>query len=137
MFAAVASIGIATFSGCSKSSSSPSYSMNATINGKSFSSSNATATIVATDSSLAVVSATTYPYVTLAIYNYKGVGTYTTSSSVTNLFGIDSSTSSAVIATTGTVTITSVSSSVVSGTYSFTCTDNTTVTGGTFTAHVL
>ena len=141
MIAAIAGVGLATFSGCSKSSSSsPSESMTAKINGANYSNSNVTATI--SGPSMSVSSSTgvttiTYPFVTFGVFNYTGVGTYTANSSGgMNVFGIDSSTTAALVGAYGTVVVSSASSSYISGTFSFTCSDSTKVTSGTFTAKV-
>jgi len=136
---AIALMGMALISSCSKSSSSsPSYSMDATIAGKSFSGTNCTATI--SGASLAVdggvfTSSPVYPYLTLGIFNYTGTGTYAIGGTSVNLGGVDSSASVVLVSQYGTVTITSVSPNIV-GTFSFTCSDSTKVSGGTFTAKI-
>jgi hypothetical protein len=136
---AVALMGMALISSCSKSSSSTSssYSMKATVNGAAFNGTNCIATISGTTLALNGGSYTTatptYPYFTIGIENYSGVGTYALNGSTSNIAGIDSSASSVLASAYGTVTITSVSPNIV-GTFSFTLSDSTKVTSGTFTA---
>ena len=143
MIAAIAGFGLATFSGCSKSSSSPSYTISAKINGASYSNSNCY--FVATGGSLLIESGVpssspSYPFMEFSVSNYTGAGTYAISSSSASIYAIDSSATGSSIAQasaaggSGTLTVTSASSSTISGTFSFTGSDGTTVTGGAFTA---
>jgi hypothetical protein len=136
--AAMAVLGLAAFTGCSKSSSSPSNTMTATINGASYS---GTCTAAINNGNLEIASGTggtslIYPSLVIGTSNYTGTGTYTQSSSNTLVFGIDSSSSLVLVSSTGTITITSASSTSISGTFSYTCTDSTKVTNGSFTAKV-
>ncbi len=138
--AAIALMGLALFSGCSKSDSTPSYTMKESIGGTSFSSSNC---LSASYSGIFTEiygfegnSVTpTYPYIGLFLINYaKTTGTFTIDSTMTSNFAqIVTSATTNKLAKTGTITITSVSPNIV-GTFSFTVTDGTAVTGGTFTA---
>ena len=139
--AAIALMGLALFSGCSKSSSSsPSYTMNASIGGSSFSSSNCLAAsysgMFTEIYGFAGNSVTpTYPYIGLFLLNYaKTTGTFSLDSTMTaNFAQIVTSATTNKVAKSGSITITSTSPNIV-GTFSFTTTDGTAVTGGTFTA---
>ncbi len=137
--AAIAFMGLALFSGCTKSDSTPSYSMKASIGGASFSTSNcfaaSTGTFVEIEGLGGTLTAPTYPYVTLWLLNYaKTTGTFAIDSTMaTNYAQIVTGATSFKIAKSGSITITSVSPNIV-GTFSFTAIDGTAVTGGTFTA---
>ena len=140
--AVIALTGLSVLSGCSKKSSSPTYSMKATIGNSSF---NESAHILA-DTTLggliitgAAGSTTTAanPQIVITIVNWNGsVGTTTFDSTTATGFEEYISNSSPTPSTskTGTVTITSVTSSRIAGNFSFTCDDGTVVTNGTFTA---
>lgn len=139
--AAIALMGLALFSGCSKSDSTPSYSMKASLGGTSFNSSNCIAATYPGTSFIEIygmggtLTAPTFPYVALFLYNYaKTTGTFTIDSTLsTNYAEIVTSATTFKLAKSGTITITSVSPNIV-GTFSFTATDGTAVTGGSFTA---
>ena len=138
---AIALMGMAVISGCSKSSSSsPSYTMTATIAGKSFNGTNCIASVaggqLVVDGGAFTTATATYPYIALSVANYTGTVTYSFCGTTLNVAGIDSSASSLPVSQYGTITVTAASSTVISGTFSFTCSDSTKVTGGTFSAKV-
>ncbi len=131
IFSAVVMMGLAAFTGCSKKSSSPSYSMGASVGGTAFSGNNCVATQVGTiltvqgwsGSSTSAV----FPYFALYISNFTGTGTFAFDSTMlSNYAEYLTSTTSIKIAKSGSIVVTSASTSAVSGTFSFTCTDGTT-----------
>ncbi len=138
--AAIAMIGLFVFAGCSKKSSSPSYSMKATIGSTAFSENTCAAILSGTTMSITGYngSATTPPYLSITIYNYTGAKTYTLDSTalippVVVSYLPDSNPLDVKAATSGSVIVTSSSSSTVSGTFSLKCSDGTTIANGTFT----
>lgn len=146
---AFAALSTLTMFSCKKkdnNNTSSNGSMTATINNTSFSASRCTSAVADTILNItgANYSGTTveYPIVTLTVYNYHGVGTYTldqsTFSGVTGTANIDSSSSTTTaiantLSTYGTINITSTSPNIT-GTFSFTTEDSTKVTNGSFTA---
>ena len=135
---AIAIMGLATITGCTKKSdSTPTYSMKATINGVAF---NGTGCYAGSGSGSLLISggigasSTTlsYPYIVLSVNTgYTGVGTYVFNS-IANIAQVDSAAGSGAIGSYGTITITN--TNPLTGTFSFTCSDSTKVTGGSFVA---
>ena len=136
---AIAILGLIAFAGCSKKSSSPSYSMKATINGVSFSAANCVAVssggdVVIDGYSGTSSASTSFPIISFSLTGYnKTTGTFNLDRT-TNFAAIDSSISAVAFSNHGTLTITTANSSVISGTFSFTCDDSTKVASGSFTA---
>jgi hypothetical protein len=141
-FAAIAMIGLFAFSGCTKKSDSPSYTMKATVGSTAFSVNNCYGLISGTSLSIFGYSASgttaTYPNITIVDFNYTAPGTYDVSTSGTSMVTMayyPSSDPSAIkSAQTGTLTIATVTTTTITGTFSFTCTDGTVVSNGSFTA---
>jgi len=143
--AAIAMIGLLTFAGCSKKSSSgPSYYMKATLGSSAYNAGNCIAssngagglTITGLGGSS---TSPTPPYVSVEIVTWSNAaGTFNFDSTMTTNFAqyILSDTTSK-ISKSGSVIVNTVSSTVVTGTFTFTCTDGTVVSGGTFSAKVL
>jgi Family of unknown function (DUF6252) len=130
----MAAMALAAFTGCKKSSSS-SYTMSATINGHSFSTSGSTY-VTAAKSTTSISGTDSKDAVAIALgLNSLSTGTYTLGSGASAIT-IDSGITAASSAVYGTVIITSSNSSTVSGTFNFTCYDSTKVTNGSFTAKV-
>ena len=132
-FAAIAMFGFAAFTSCTKKSTSPGYTMGATINGHSYSSNavsgkNGTILSVWGYTSATAIS---YPNISIVLANYAAAGTYSLDGIFTAVT-IDSSSTSAVTSSYGTVVITS--TSPLKGTFSATMTDSTKITNGSFTA---
>jgi hypothetical protein len=153
---AIAIIGLAAFSGCTKSSSL-SNTMTATISSASFSktcgfnidsagaglNTGAGLNILGSDNIYGLWGNANYPSINLFIVNYTVGQTGTFNITTSNITGtgttafIDSISTigglyASAIAQTGSIIITSASSSQIVGTFSFTCTDGTTVTNGSF-----
>ena len=140
---AIAMIGLFVFAGCSKKSSSPSYTMKATVGSTAFSANNCIGNINSTLLSVYGYNASgttaTFPNITIQMSNYTAIGTFTIDttaifSSLTFQYYPTSALTDVKSSKTGTLTLTSVTSTAIAGTFSFTCTDGTTVTGGTFSA---
>lgn len=143
-FAAAAVLGLATLSGCSKSSSpSPSYFMKATIGGTSFNVTNCyavtTGSVLSITGSSGTTTTSTPPMFGITIYSYSNPGTYKvdtalTTATVAGTYATTMNPADMKASKAGTVVITSASSATISGTFSFTFTDGTAVTAGSFTA---
>jgi hypothetical protein len=140
-FASVALLGMALVSSCSKSSSSPSYKMSASVAGTSYSAGNciessSTGYVVITGISGSALTPTP-PYIILWVKSASlATGTFNFDTTMVSSFAeYYASTSTFKLSKTGSVTITSISPSVV-GTFSFTSTDGTAVTNGAFTAKI-
>jgi hypothetical protein len=134
-------LGVATFYGCKKSSSSPSYSMKASLGATAYSAGNC---IASSDGAGGLTitglggatTAPTFPYVSIQIAVWSNAtGTFNfDSTGVNNFAQYILSDSTARTSKTGSVVVTAVSSTAVTGNFTFTCTDGTVVTGGTFNA---
>jgi hypothetical protein len=139
ILAAIAVMSIAAFVGCKKSSSTPGYSMKATVGTTAYSVSNCFG--VKLDSSLTIEgiaggTTTSFPYLAVTLSTWSGnTGTFALDSFV-NFGEYILSDTSAKESKSGTLTITSVSSTTIAGTFSFTCSDGTVVSGGSFNAKV-
>ena len=142
-FAAIALLGLAAFSGCGKKSSSPSYSMHASIGGTAFNVTNVyaviTGSILSITGSSGTTSTATPPYFGITIYNYTSPTTYTVDSTATTptvagTYAPTSAPADMKAASSGSVVISSASTATISGTFSFKMTDGTVISGGTFTA---
>ncbi len=141
LIAATTMIAFGGTTGCKKdSSTSPSYSMKATVGSSSFNTSHCIAS--AANGGLIITGWTgssttaTAPMMVIAITSWnQGTGTVNFDASMSNGYEeYVASTTTTSLAQTGTVNITSVASNAISGTFSFTATDGTVVSGGTFTA---
>ena len=138
MIAAMAGIGFASFTSCKKSSSStPAYSMTATVNGSSFSSVNCYAVSSGGIATIAGYSgtsttSTSYPVIQLGIFGTLAVQSYTIDGAQYQI-NIDSSATNGVAAVSGSITITSISPSIV-GTFNCVMSDGTKITNGVFTS---
>ena len=138
--AAIAIMGIAVFSGCSKKSSSPSYGMKATIGSTAYNApyclASSTSGVLVIDGLGGSATAPTPPYVTIVIPSWtSAAGTFNLDSTMTaNYAEYILSDTVARISKTGSVIITSVTSTSIAGTFSFSCTDGTAVSSGSFTA---
>jgi len=149
----IAIIGLAIFSGCTKSSDSlnsnwnlnPTPSMvpgfmKASINGAPFADTSSLGANIS-GSQMVITGFDTssfsigWPQITLLINSYKGAGTYIIPGTGTpvNICSLDSTPSGSVAysAIYGTVTITATTPYIV-GTFSFTCADSAKVTNGSF-----
>jgi hypothetical protein len=131
---------IGLFTACKKSSSSPSSSFSATMNGTTIS---GVSQFNLSDTLFALIGAKSlsgtspsYPYFSFNINNFKGKGTYNLDSTLNVSLAVDSTTTNIIYGVYGSVVITASSSSSVSGTFSFTCADSTKITSGAFTATV-
>lgn len=147
MLAAVLFAGLCS---CKKTGNPASY-MRAMVNGASFSRNNCVAAIDSAPVSLSIFGAnynpnaapTLYatPLIHLGVFNFKGVGVYPVTDTLTASSTISagwanfesSYTVPLSVAVYGVVTITSTTPDIT-GTFSFTCGDSTKVTNGTFSA---
>ncbi len=132
--------GAAAITGCTKKSdsSTPTYSMKATVGSGAFNGSSCIAVLSGTNLSVVggpfVNGVASYPNVSITILNYTGTGTYTIQlGSTTNLNTASYYTSmtQAAPAAYGSVTVNA--TSPMTGTFNFTLTDSTKITNGTFT----
>jgi hypothetical protein len=140
--ALIAIAGVSAFCSCSKKSSSPSYTMTASLGSSAYNAPNCIAVPTGTTMVIEGIGGTgtvaTFPYVQLIIANWATkTGTYSFDSTLAGSYAQYLLNSTTIkISKSGSVVVTSASATTISGTFSFTCTDGTTVTGGTFTATV-
>lgn len=134
--------GSATFFSCKKSSSStPVYTMTATVNGVAFNATNCYADTSGGNFNIYggnfAGKYPDYPFIllSLSLGNYTGAGTYALGTTWMAMGWVDSSNAVQPASIRGTVDITAVSPEVT-GTFSFVCGDSTTVTNGSFKAKV-
>jgi len=141
----IALLGFTVLSGCSSSggsSSSPSYSMHATIGTTTLNGTACIASLLGSDlgisGSTVTAGAGGPPQININVSPWSGA-TGTTSLVAplpTGSFGEYTASAGTItkVSQTGSVTITAVSSTTITGTFSFTCSDGTGVSAGTFTA---
>jgi len=138
-FTAIVMIGLAAFSGCKKSSDSPSYNMSASVGGTAFSANYCVADTLGGALMIMAFNGTGYtatpPDMIITITSYTGMGTYNFDSlGVTNIGQYNATASTSKESIAGSVVISSTTSTQVVGTFSFTCSDGTVVSSGKFTA---
>ncbi len=137
----IALMGIFLITGCrTSSSSSPSYSMRATIGTASMDGTICTAAVAGTALGIGGVTVTGGtggpPEINLTIANWGGsagvfsIGTVSSGSFAEYVV----SASSTLVSQSGSITISSVSTTTITGTFNFTCTDGTVISAGTFSA---
>jgi len=141
-FSAVVMMCLVVFAGCSKksSSSTPSYTMKATVGTTSFTAANCVASNV--NGLTAIIgwagtsSTPAPPYIEIYLTGYnKTTGTFSLTGALTaNYASYYENSTTASVSTTGTLTIASASTTSIVGSFSFTTTDGTVVSNGTFTA---
>lgn len=141
IFAAIAILGLAAFSGCKKSSGS-SYTMSATVGNSNFNVNSCTASLSGTSMAIVGYSGSasgTPPYLTITIDSFAGAATYTIDTTasfpaVSGSYWPDANLSDIKVVHTGSVVITASSTTSLSGTFNFKTDDGTSISSGKFTA---
>ena len=134
-------LGVVSLTDCKKDNSTPNYSMQAIINGRSFNASycyadslgNAMIISGYNPSKTQPLTELTIPNIQLGLANYKGIGTYTITSYDGTSFGFVDSTGldNYPYCVYGSVTVTAITPAII-GSFNFTTNDSTRVTNGTF-----